>query len=333
MLTARPSQNMTGFFILPGRIDVPFIYKVRKVRDGGVYCLRSVEVYQLPEEESSHPSARATEQGTMVERRPTDLADFTPCFTATVSFKRQEDPTQYSDLRYQTPRISAGHLRKTYGSVLAGKKPVDQPIAPALDATWWTQGLDAEAGTEIGRKFPGVDIRKVDMSVYNAGLGILDRAGEWRQLSLYRLITDDEEDGAGDHETSTLNLHACAHLYASDRNSLFLITRALGFEYQVVPITSLSHTVIFHGDPTELRMCDQQGKPTWFLQEAWTENGGLNRGCHESRLWRCNGGGKDEIIATTKQDGMIRVPADSTSVEEIKTERKTRMDRGIKGKL
>ena len=166
---------------------------------------------------------------------------------------------------------------------------------------------------EAGEKFPGVGIRKVNMRSYNAGLGGPDQAGEWRQLSFYKLIKDVEEKDSdvGHDATSALTLDACVHLYASDRNSLFLIPRALGFEDSVVAMSSLSHTVIFHGDPSALQMCDLQGRPVWFLQEAWTENGGWNRGCHESRLWRLNDNGEDEIIATTKQDGMIRVPADS----------------------
>lgn len=313
---------MTGFFILSGRVDVPFTYRVRKVRDGGVYCLRSVEVFQqIPAQEEPAPTrpgrrtTTTTEEQTGVRggegRKQAAAATTTPCFTATVSFKRRENPASYVDFRYQTPHLGAKHLRKTYAGVLGdGKQPEDQPIAPGADATWWTRRPHAAGGggDEAGEKFPGLDIRKVDMGAYNHGPGSVDQAGRWRQLCFYRLIKDEDEDD-GD-ETSTLNLSACAHLYASDRNSLFLIPRALGFEEQIVPVSSLSHTVIFHGEAAELRACDGQTGPSWFLQEAWTDNGGSNRGCHESRLWRWKGGGEGEdvIIATTRQDGMVRVP-------------------------
>jgi hypothetical protein len=80
-------------------------------------------------------------------------------------------------------------------------------------------------------------------------------------------------------------------------------------------------------------MCDKNGKPSWFLQEAWTEHGGLNRGCHESRLWRLNGEGEDEVIATTKQDGMVRIPPDFASVEEVVQKRKRGRNELVKGKL
>lgn len=327
------AQNMTGFFVLPGRTDVPFTYKVRKIRNGGIYCLRSVEVYQLSPDESSNSRAGVTKEQVIMEGRQLERMDVTPSFTATVSFKRREDPAKNVHFRYQTPSISTDHLQKTYSSVLDGKKPEDQPIAPSADATWWTQRMDADVRTEGGDSFPGVKVRKVNMDSYNRTPRTPDRAGEWRQLSFYGLIRDDKEEFDSHDETSTLNLHACAHLYASDRNSLFLIPHALGFEDQVVAMSSLSHTVIFHGDQAQLHMFDRQGKPIWFLQEAWTENGGLNRACHESRLWRCNEDGKDEIIATTKQDGMIRVPADSTTLDQILGNERTRKDKSSEAKL
>lgn len=298
-------QNVTGFFVLPGRVDVPFTYKVRKIRDGGVYCLRSIEAYQVPPEESS-----GSRSGSAKVRIDIHVGQLTPCFTATVSFKRSEDSTKYTHFQYQTPPISAGYLRNVYAKVISDQKPEEQPIAPAADATWWTKGLDVGMWTEDGKDFPGLEIRKVDMGQFNRGLGISERAGEWRQLLFYRLIKDVCEE-TDDDETLTLNLHTCAHLYASDWNSLFLITHALGFQDQIVAMSSLSHTVIFHADPTKQLMCGQEGKPIWCLQEAWTANGGLNRGCHESRLWRLDEAGRDEIIATTKQDGMLRVPAES----------------------
>lgn len=325
---------MTGFFILPGRAELPFIYKVRRVRDGAIYCLRAVEVYQPPVEEASESTSNASKQQTTPTEGLTEATDMAPCLTATVSFKRREDAARYIHFRYQTPHVSAGHLQKTYGNVLSGKRPEDQPVAPSADAMWWTRGLEADLWEESGQRFPGVEVRKVDMASFNPGFGNPDRVGAWRQLSFYRLIKDEPVDfDAEDNRTSTLNLHACAHLYASDRNSLFLITNALNLTDQPIAITSLSHTVIFHGDPAALSMCDHQGRPIWFLQEAWTANGGLNRACHESRLWRCNDDGRDEIIATTKQDGVIRVPAVPVPVEELAQQSKRRRKRSGRGKL
>jgi hypothetical protein len=48
---------------------------------------------------------------------------------------------------------------------------------------------------------------------------------DYRHLSYYRPI--------GLIPPSSYNLHACAHLYASDRNSLFIISNAAGFGDEV----------------------------------------------------------------------------------------------------
>ena len=70
-------------------------------------------------------------------------------------------------------------------------------------------------------KFPGLDMRKVDMDKYNRHRKTLDR----RQLQFYRVI------GAMPSIEDDPNLHAAAHLYASDRNGLFPVSRNLEFPY------------------------------------------------------------------------------------------------------
>jgi hypothetical protein len=61
--------------------------------------------------------------------------------------------------------------------------------------------------------FPGLNMRKVDMTAYNDPRETLDR----RQLQYYKVLGNmpaiDEDP----------NLHAVAHLYASDRNGLFFV--------------------------------------------------------------------------------------------------------------
>lgn len=66
-------------------------------------------------------------------------------------------------------------------------------------------------------KFPGLDMRKVDMTAYNQSRETLDR----KQLQYYRVrgdIPSVEEDPM---------MHATAHLYASDRNGLFAVSLQL----------------------------------------------------------------------------------------------------------
>ena len=49
---------------------------------------------------------------------------------------------------------------------------------------------------------------------------------------------------------------------------------------------------------------DTTGKRKVFVQESWTSNSGAGRLCHNTRLWDYD---KGTLIATTLQDGMMRV--------------------------
>lgn len=174
---------------------------------------------------------------------------------------------------------------------------------------------EKEAWSRAAAAFPGVETRKVDMHKYN---GVVKEGGgkdgegttRWRQLIFYRIIPDEQET-----EPIDLNLHAAAHLYASDRNSLFLIQHAAGFHRVRTEMASLSHTVIFHQPADSLCMVDDQGNPKWFVQESWTTFSADKRGCHNSYLWDFAEG---SVLATTIQDGMIRFPngGSTTSAEE-----------------
>lgn len=134
--------------------------------------------------------------------------------------------------------------------------------------------------------FPGLDIRKVNMTAFNTSKSPEDH----RQLLYYRPY--------GLLRKDLPNLHACAHLYASDRNSLFLISNSVGFGDQVGKMGTLSHSVMFHVNSEDLLLSEQD----WWCQEAWTSRSGGGRGMHESHIWR-----NDEIlIASTWQDGLVR---------------------------
>jgi hypothetical protein len=193
--------------------------------------------------------------------------------------------------------------------VLEGKRCEDHPLAPGADALWWEQQEKEEWEREAAA-FPGVECRKVDMKRYNFSNDgrtnedeNSDITSRWRQLLFYRLIQDDDSNV---NDPVDLNLHAAAHLYASDRNSLFLIQRAAGYQDVRTTMASLSHTVVFHGLAEHLCMVDDSGKSKWFVQEAWTSGSGDKRGTHNSRLWDYEAG---RVLATTLQDGMLRFPA------------------------
>lgn len=229
------------------------------------------------------------------------------CFSGVCSFKRPEK----GNFSHQPLAAQA-----RYQSVLAGKRPEDYPFSPSVDADWWNQYI-AEEGV-VERPFPGVDVRKVDMKDYNQTEEVKRDPGKFRQLHFYRLKGSPGRDGsrtddfrartqAGEYD----NLYACAHMYASDKNSLLLIPRALG-RSSFTAMASLSLTVIFHQHGEPLRTDDWQASKQgedevrkWFLQEGWTPSSGDNRAIHESYLWSPDG----TLLATTIQNSQLRLPS------------------------
>ncbi|RAK97161.1 acyl-CoA thioesterase [Aspergillus ibericus CBS 121593] len=273
-------HNMTGTFILGGLLDVPFEYTVRHLRDGNLYCTRSVDVRQSGQ----------------------------ICFSCLCSFKRAENETTFS--HQPVP------VQERYASIIAGKKPEEYPVSPSVDVDWWIKGV--ESGELSEREFPGVDMRKVDMKGYNQTEEVKSHPEKYRQLSMYSLkglpsdsgskeeLRKREESGEFD------NLYACAHMYACDRNSLLLIVRALG-RASFSSMSSLTLTVVFHQLGEALRMIDwgsgaeegqEEVKKKWFVQEGWTPRSEENRAVHESWLWTPDG----KLFATSYQDSLLRMP-------------------------
>ena len=104
---------MTGFFILAGNIELPFVYNVRVVRDGRNYSVRTVDVTQ---EETKGI-----------------------CFTCTCSFKKPDTaPFGFQE------RLDIG---KEYASVLEGRRPEDHADAPSIEALWFVF-ISSRHGTE-----------------------------------------------------------------------------------------------------------------------------------------------------------------------------------------
>lgn len=245
-------QNVTGFFILAGLSDVPFVYNVKVIRDGRSYCTRIVNVTQA--------------EGKGI------------CFTCTCSFKIPEDSN--FDVQHSVD------LYQRYSKVLAGTRPEDWEEAPGMDVPWyWQQRRE----TGFNEPFPGLESRKVDMRPYNEHLSPFDR----RQLIFYRLIGDLPPDP---------NMHACAHLYASDRNSLFIVANHLDMGEYYTSMASLSHTVVFH-TPVKDVLMQRAGEKLWMCKEDWTSRAGGGRGMHLSRMWAPDG----THVASSWQEGMVRI--------------------------
>jgi len=114
------------------------------------------------------------------------------------------------------------------------------------------------------------------------------------------------------------NLDACAHLYHSDRESIWSILR----QYELLDIldaaSSLSHTVIFHaGAADRLSFKGKDGKRRWFYQETWSKRMSDARSLHEGRIYDASG----YHIASTMQDGAIKLK--KTGAEEFRRREKT----------
>ncbi|KAF2723637.1 Thioesterase/thiol ester dehydrase-isomerase [Polychaeton citri CBS 116435] len=257
-------HTVTGYFLLPGSISTPFVYKIHIVRDGRGYCTRIVNVTQA--------------EGRGV------------CFTCTCSFKKPEHSALDAQAKVD--------LWSRYGTVLKGKKPEDFPEAPGMDVPRYWRRM---AATGYNDPFPGLDSRKVTMDAFNRTRSPLDK----RHLLFYRIIGKAPDD---------TNLALCAHLYASDRNSLFIIANHFDVGDTFTQLGSLVHSVTFHAPVEALMMHAEDCSRRWFCKEDWTTRVADNRGMFHSHVWGPDG----THVATLFQDGMIRQPKDSPRIKERK---------------
>jgi acyl-CoA thioesterase II len=197
------------------------------------------------------------------------------CFTCICSFKRDEVST--------TSHQITMNLAEAYGAAIQGRDASSHPPPPQLDTPWHREFT---ARYKYNYTFPGLEMRRVDMSSFNEGKSPAD----YRQLTYYHPI--------GTLPETDYNLHACAHLYASDRNSCFIISNAVGMGDEINAMASLSHSVVFHVSSKDLMLRERE----WWCQEAWTPRSGGGRGMHESRIWDQRG----VHVASTWQDGLVR---------------------------
>jgi hypothetical protein len=248
-------------------------------------------------------------------------------FTCTCSLKREEgSPFDVQD------RVN---LKEEYRDVLEGKEdPMQHPPAPSNDSEHFRETY-LPAHPEHFSPIGGLHMQKADMTKYNAERNALDR----RQLLFYTLRgslplpTSPYPPSPGAEKltlTREANMHVCAHLYASDCNSLFIVPNHLDRARDFTRMASLSHSVIFHvgikdlimpaeprinhpnSDPTlwedgPIPVCNleghDEGDRRWFVQEAHLTRATGGRALHTSRMWDYDTG---VHIATTFQDGLIR---------------------------
>ncbi|KAE9962414.1 hypothetical protein BLS_000344 [Venturia inaequalis] len=202
----------------------------------------------------------------------------TICFTSLCSFKRSED---FIDVQ---PEIQP---EKRWQTLLKGMKPEDMKIRTDL-ADWRIMAEEPCFITGL----PAVYTSSINFPKANQQLAPLDR----RTLYIFSTIYDDDSP-------PDPNLDACAHLYHSDRESIWSVL----LQYELVDVahvaSSLSHTVIFHAGADKLRFKGDDGKRRWFYQETWSKRVSDGRSLHEGRIYDGNG----YHVVSTMQDGAIKL--------------------------
>lgn len=349
-------HSISGNFLLPGKLDSKFEYRVKTVRNGKGIKVRGVEVFQ--------ESAKKGEKEKGKEM----------FFIATCSFKLREH-SQISIQQQEGDDFLEDDFygEKVYGGVLQGKKdPVrDLEEVPGMDLTFYRKQKmllldddddDDEEGEGKGKgktkknhdAFPGLQCRKVDMREWNSTRHPMER----RQLIFYRMIFDrekgekeEEEEGMG----MNMNMQLCAHLYASDRNSLFIVANLFDLGDLFTNMSSLSHTVIFHAEEGEMRFGsstsssaktttstttkrtkspfhkannnnNDDGGGRWFCMEVFGSRIHGGRAVHNCRIFNDEG----THIATCMQDGLIRFAVDPQKPTEEELEMMEAVKRGWK---
>lgn len=115
---------MTGHFLVVGRTDAPFRYRVEVVREGGGYCQRRVDVRQRREAEPEQPGGQRKKESAPAKHEEGEEGPLV--FTAVCSFKTEE-----KSIRAESKRAD---LEGEYKAVLEGRSPESWPEAPGIDS-------------------------------------------------------------------------------------------------------------------------------------------------------------------------------------------------------
>lgn len=344
-------HSISGNFLLPGKLDSKFEYRVKIIRNGKGIKVRGVEVFQ--ESAKKEKDKKGKEGGKEM------------FFIATCSFKLREHSQVSIQQQEGDFLVDDFYGEKLYGSVLKGKTdPMrDLEEVPGMDLTFYRKqkmllldddDADAEEGKGKTKKnhdaFPGLQCRKVDMREYNAQRHPMER----RQLIFYRMIFDREKEEEEEGMNMNMNMQLCAHLYASDRNSLFIVANLFDLGDLWTNMSSLSHTVIFHAEEGEMRFGsassasasttstttttkrtkspfhkanNDDGGGRWFCMEVFGSRIHGGRAVHNCRIFNDEG----VHIATCMQDGLIRFAGDPQKPTEEELEMMEAVKKGWKG--
>jgi len=185
---------MHGLFTSAGRADRPYIYEVTLPSTGKSFTAAQVTARQPLK--ASKGRDRFTAADASEPLGPI-------CYMAMVSLALPQPHSRGTSIQ----EVS---VQTRFASMLAQRAPGDWPPSPLVDM----KSIVAVVGDDLVGTFPIVEMRKVDMSGWNAGRPHSER----RELILYRLLgplptrnADGTSNGLG------ANAHALVHAYEADR--------------------------------------------------------------------------------------------------------------------
>ncbi|KAF2671098.1 Thioesterase/thiol ester dehydrase-isomerase [Microthyrium microscopicum] len=221
-------------------------------------------------------------------------------FSNICSFKRTE---VFPDI--QIPQ----NMAEKYFEILAGRKPDELPIKTNFKDLRAAYGTGETCLTTI---FPGLFTSILPFDKIHQRTIPIKR----ENVYIYATQTDPSDTD------SDPNLDAAAHLYHSDRESVWSMVRQYGLLDVLDSAASLSHTVTFHTGADKVRFSDSQGR-RWFYLETGAERLSNGRGLHQGKIYDADG----NHVATTLQDGAIRLKFKSDEerdkrIEQVKSESK-----------
>ncbi|KAJ9150766.1 Acyl-thioesterase [Pleurostoma richardsiae] len=271
-------HTIHGTWNTPGQSDRPFIYEVAPVSTGRSFC-----TYLVNARQPTSPSASG-DHYTLADASSSPL-DSTPCFTALISLKLPEPHSGGANTQDVPPQ-------RRFAEVLSSRPPDAWPPAPPLDLESVRQVL---GGAHPVGTFPTVDMRKVDLSAWNAGRGVADR----RELILYRLLRPLPLPAEAPEGENAANRHVLVHAFESDRNSLLMIANHLGFGLALGRAASLAYSIVVHVNAEEAVMAGEG----WWIQEVAYPRAAAGRTTLLNKIWSPEG----VHVATGMQDGVCRV--------------------------
>ncbi|QBZ62025.1 hypothetical protein PoMZ_10899 [Pyricularia oryzae] len=304
----RGVHTVHGYFTTFVFSDRPIFYEVSPITNAQFSFKTYLVTARQPTETSSRPPRHGWDcpGGNNSYRFPDKDAkrqrwsDLKPiCFSATVSFKLPEPHAAGVSEQEES-------AQRRFSSILALRRPEDWLPAPRLDVDDVVAALERRGDVDCQRRvgsFPAVDMKKVDMTAYNAGRPLFEQ----RQLILYRILRPLQgTDAVND------NAHALVHAYEADRNGLLMAWNAIKFNSRIKMVTSMSYSFVVHTNLQDAIMRHESqtldGKSEWWLQEVFYTRAANGRVLMEAKIWSPHG----VHVATIYQDGMVRAESDDT---------------------